>query len=183
MSGLIHYIPYSWHEEYGKAFDLDVYETTGNILLLRDPLDRAIEEVWEKLDTHGNIERLTFEEHLFMDKNPICRHLGLNTKDEIFEQIKTYDFIALTYHIVWPQSANALWPLTKTKLNEFYTPYTAAQRLSEFVGKPVPADFNISLKYHESNAVDIAMRADYQAHNNLDYDLIQIVRELLNAER
>ena len=49
----LHYIPNCWHEQIANIYNLELVTENADILILRDPFDRAIEQTMDFLDSGG----------------------------------------------------------------------------------------------------------------------------------
>jgi hypothetical protein len=179
MNKLIHF-PYNYHETIANAYDLELVQDDGNILIVRDPFDTAFEQLVDRLDEQGNPENLTIEEYLFIEKNKLTKQLGLERIRDIREFVKTRDFVWFSSYITWPKiSALDLYPKEQTVNHELYNMKTVNQKLSEFLGVE---DKNISVNTRfESNMLDTSLRADFASWNSLDYDLINHIKMRLQG--
>lgn len=178
MNKLIHF-PYNYHETIANAYDLELVQKGGNILIVRDPFDAAFEQLCDQLEEHGNPSGLTFEEHLFIKKNIMTQQLGITKISEIRELIKSLDFVWFTRYITWPKiSAMDLFPKEQTVSHERFTMETTNEKLSVFTGVP-NQNVNINIRI-QSNLLDTSLRADFASWNSLDYDLINHMKMALD---
>ena len=74
----LHYIPNCWHEQIAKLYDLELVTENADIVILRDPFDRAVEEVMDFLDGGGDTRGKTFEELVFENSNVYCKSLKID---------------------------------------------------------------------------------------------------------
>lgn len=167
----------NWHEEIAEAYSLELVEDDADMLILRDPLDTRFEDIIDHLEEYGNTEHLTFEEYLFLDKNPICKRLGIQKNKEIIECLETFKFKTLSYHVRWPENFVAMHPKTQTEPNPYFGMLVLNSNLAKFL-KVKAKMFEMKEQRFASNELDTALRADFQMQNSLDYALIQKLREL-----
>lgn len=178
MNKLIH-LPYNYHEIIANAYDLELTERDGNILIVRDPFDAAFEQLVDHLDDNGNPEGLTIEEHLFIKKNAITQQLGLTKIREIREFVKSMDLIWFSSYITWPKiSALDLFPKEQTVNHDRFTLRTTNEKLSVFTGTP-NQEVTINERF-KSNLLDTSLRADFASWNSLDYNLINHIMMRIN---
>lgn len=178
MNKLIH-LPYNHHEIIANAYNLELSETDGNILIVRDPFDTAFEQLVDHLEDNGNTEGLTIEEHLFIEKNTITQQLGLTKIKEIREFVKSMDLIWFSSYITWPKiSALDLFPKEQTVNHDRFTLKTTNEQLSSFL-EVMNQDVTINERF-KSNLLDTSLRADFASWNSLDYNLINHIMMRIN---
>ena len=71
----LHHIPNCWHEQIANTYDFELVTENADILILRDPFDRAIEQTMDFLDSNGDSKGKTFEELVFEERNIITKSL------------------------------------------------------------------------------------------------------------
>ena len=96
MKKLLH-IPNCWHEQIANAYDLELVTDNPDIIILRDPFDRAVEATVDLLDSGGETNGLTFEELLFQDNNIYSKALRITTgtADELKQKMFEFVWLAL----------------------------------------------------------------------------------------
>lgn len=169
-------------EQFAQAYNLQVTHSIeeANILILRDPMDRMLEQVTDYLENNGNKERLTFEQHVMKEKNTYCNLLNINKHTDVRQRLeveKTFDFIHLTSNAIWSESSVSLYPNTTIELNPFYSLDKTNKDLAKFLGQ-TKVDIQDN-SYYQSNKVDVGFRADFQQNNSLDYYLIRKIKQFL----
>ena len=167
----------NWHEEIAEAYGLELVTSNPDILIVRDPLDSRFDDIIDHLQENGNTEHLTFEEYLFLDKNPICKVLGIKKPQEIIPTLDKIKFKTLSYHVRWPENFTAMYPKTQTEPNPYFGIHTMNAKLAKFLNTKQKM-FELKESRFDSNELDTALRADFQMQNSLDYALVQKLREL-----
>lgn len=171
------YIPNSWHEQIAKAYNLNIVHTPqeADCIILRDPFDRAVEQLMEQLDRDGNPQGLTFEEHLFLQRNYYTDVLDIEMVGHIEPQLAKFKFMTLSSHIIWPKMSGDLMPKKQTRLNPKFSFEELNIKLSKTLGCD-NAKWAPNLRF-DSNMLDTSLRADFASHNMRDYQVVQKVRE------
>lgn len=167
----LHYIPNCWHEQIAKLYDLELVTENADIVILRDPFDRAVEEVMDFLDSGGNTRGKTFEELVFENSNVYCKSLKIDKvhTDDLKE--KNYKFVWFTSYAVWPRISGVLRPKEQVKNHKNFTLQTTAEQLSKYLGvesKPI----NVNQRF-DTFELDTALRGDFQVSNTEDYSLLR----------
>ena len=170
----LHYIPNCWHEQIAMTYNLELVDKHADIIILRDPFDRAIEQTMDYLDAKGETNGMTFEELVFKNVNVYCKTLGINEVHVNDLNKKDWKFVHLCSHITWPRITGKLFPKEQVKNHVNFTLETTAQRLSEYLKvEYTPINTN---KRFESNELDTALRGDFQVSNSMDYSLLRKIK-------
>ena len=90
----LHYIPNCWHEQIANLYNLELVSEDADILILRDPFDRAIEQTMDFLDSGGDPKGKTFEEIVFEKTNVYTKSLKIETNQEKNFMIKVLSLLA-----------------------------------------------------------------------------------------
>lgn len=170
MKKLLH-IPNCWHEQLANAYDLELVTANPNIIILRDPFDRAVEATIDLLDSGGETNGLTFEELLFQDNNIYSKALEIETGtvDELKQ--KMFEFVWLSSYIVWPRITGELHPKEQTKPLERFNLTSTSKKLSSYLSVP-HQQLNVNQRFISSD-LGTALRGDFQLANSMDYDLVR----------
>tara|TARA_X000001036_G_scaffold214467_1_gene200920 strand:- start:5810 stop:6388 length:579 start_codon:yes stop_codon:yes gene_type:complete len=173
----LHYIPNCWHEQIANIYNLELVTENADILILRDPFDRAIEQTMDFLDSGGDSKGKTFEELVFEERNIITKSLKIQTNEtkELVE--KNYKFIGFINYITWNPTVGSLYPKEQIMNHEDFTLESLAKGLSKHVDlyKKIKTDYG-SLNFNtrfKSNELDTALRGDYQVANSMDYNFLR----------
>jgi hypothetical protein len=179
MSKNLLHFTHCWHEEFAKVYKLKLVDTAeeADILIVRDPLDRRFYDVIEYLNKNGNTDGLTFEEYLFAEKNLIAKRLGIIRKSDTVDRLRKFKFLSLAQHVRWPSNFIAMHPKTQTEPNPYFSIHKTNDQLAKYLNVKTKM-FELPQQLFQSNDVDTALRADFQMHNDLDYHIIQKLREL-----
>tara|TARA_B100001094_G_scaffold86263_1_gene82630 strand:+ start:15402 stop:15953 length:552 start_codon:yes stop_codon:yes gene_type:complete len=170
MKKLLH-IPNCWHEQIANAYDLELVTDNPDIIILRDPFDRAVEATVDLLDSGGETNGLTFEELLFQDNNIYSKALRITTgtADELKQ--KMFEFVWLSSYIVWPRITGELHPKEQTKPLERFNLTSTSKKLSDYLSVP-HQQLNVNQRFTSSD-LGTALRGDFQLANSMDYDLVR----------
>ena len=173
----LHYIPNCWHEQIANIYNLELVTENADILILRDPFDRAIEQTMDFLDSDGDSKGKTFEELVFEERNIITKSLDIHTGEtkELVE--KNYKFIGFINYITWNPTKGSLYPKEQVMNHEDFTLERLAKELSKHVDlyKKIKTDYpplNFNTRF-KSNELDTALRGDYQVANSMDYNFLR----------
>ena len=169
--GFLHHFPNCWHEQIANTYDLPLVTDNADIIILRDPFDRAVEETIDLLDSGGDTKGLTFEELLFQNTNIYSKSLNIETghANELAE--KNYKFVGLSSFIVWPRITGELHPKEQTKPLDRFNLQTTSKKLSEYLSVP-NKQINVNTRFLSSD-LGTALRGDFQLANSMDYDLMR----------
>ena len=170
MNKLLH-ISNCWHEQIANAYNLELVEKDADIIILRDPFDRAVEETIDLLDSGGETNGLTFEELLFQDNNIYSKALDIETGHADELKNKDFKFVWLSSYIVWPRITGELHPKEQTKPLERFNLDTTSKKLSDYLFVP-HVQLNVNQRFTSSD-LGTALRGDFQLANSKDYDLVR----------
>jgi len=167
----LHYIPNCWHEQIANIYNLELVTENADILILRDPFDRAIEQTMDFLDSDGDSKGKTFEELVFEERNIITKSLDIHTSEtkELVE--KNYKFIGFINYITWNPTKGSLYPKEQVMNHKDFTLDFLAEKLSKYL-KTDCKTINFNTRF-ESNELDTALRGDYQVANSIDYNFLR----------
>ena len=167
----LHYIPNCWHEQIANIYNLELVTENADILILRDPFDRAIEQTMDFLDSGGDSEGKTFEELVFQKRNVITTSLDIQTSETKEIEGKNYKFIGFINYITWNPTKGSLYPKEQVMNHDDFTLEILSQRLSKYLKTDYPP-LNFNSRF-ESNELDTALRGDYQVANSMDYSFLR----------
>jgi hypothetical protein len=170
MKKLLH-IPNCWHEQIANAYDLELVTANPNIIILRDPFDRAVEATIDLLDSGGDTRGYTFEELLFQENNIYSKTLGIKTGSAEELKQKMFEFVWLSSFIVWPRITGELHPKEQTKPLERFNLTSTSKKLSNYLSVPYQV-LNVNQRFISSD-LGTALRGDFQLANSMDYDLVR----------
>jgi len=165
------YIPNCWHEQIANAYNLELVDKDADILILRDPFDRAVEEIIDLLDSGGETNGLTFEEMLFKNNNIYSKALNIETGHADELKSKDFKFVWLSSYIVWPRITGELHPKEQTRPLERFNLDTTSKKLSDYLFVP-HVQLNVNQRFTSSD-LGTALRGDFQLANSKDYDLVR----------
>ena len=167
----LHYIPNCWHEQIANLYNLELVSEDANILILRDPFDRAIEQTMDFLDSGGDPKGKTFEEIVFEKTNVYTKSLKIETNENKELIRKNFKFVGFINYITWNPTKGTLFPKEQVMEHEDFTLQFLAEKLSKYLKtdyKPI----NVNTRF-KSNELDTALRGDYQVANSMDYNFLR----------
>ena len=173
MTVTIKYIPYSWHEEIATAFNITAGDT-GNMLLLRDPVDRLIDELNDYLDKNGNTEKITYEEWLFKTRNPVAKILGIPTKEEIPDFYIDYKYLMISDVSEYTNEVDRVpfMPSTFIDTSKKFNTVNVFENIKNITGLEYTA--TELTKNFKSSQIDLGLRGDLHQFHDVDFALIEM---------
>jgi hypothetical protein len=173
VTATIKYIPYSWHEEIAMAFNIEA-NSSGNMLLLRDPIDRLVDELNDYLDKNGNTEKITFEEWLFKTKNPVARLLGITSKEDISDFYMDYEYLMVSdvSEYTGEFERTPFMPITFVKTSEQFNTNTVFENIKNITNlNYIPT---ILEKKIPNSLLDVGIRGDLKQFHDIDFALLSM---------
>ena len=167
----LHYIPNCWHEQIANLYNLELVSEDADILILRDPFDRAIEQTMDFLDSGGDPKGKTFEEIVFEKTNVYTKSLKIKTNEDKELYNKSFKFVGFINYITWNPTKGTLFPKEQVMEHEDFTLDFLSEKLSKYLKTDCKTiNFNTRFK---SNELDTALRGDYQFANSMDYSFLR----------
>ena len=153
MNKLLH-ISNCWHEQIANAYNLELVDKDADIIILRDPFDRAVEQTIDLLDSGSETNDLTFEELLFQDNNIYSKALDIETGHADELKNKDFKFVWLSSYIVWPRITGELHPKEQTKPLERFNLDTTSKKLSDYLFVP-HVQLNVKQRFTSSDLLGL----------------------------